>query len=1055
MTPGQDDDHHYPKQERHHIHHHQQSRYHGLKRRHPWCNLLPVLAVIVAVAGTTGRLHHYHVVGVHGYTPLMVVPPFARRRPLSSSLKRISSTTTTTTTATTAFPVVFLKSTRLNQINGNDNDEGDSDDEPGGDFASSSFSAVAPEPFQSEADMARAANELLVAATISNNNKNDHDIELQAELQNSFLQYALSIILGRALPDARDGLKPVHRRILYSMHRLNLSPQSTHRKCARVVGEVLGKYHPHGDQAVYDALVRMAQDFSTHYRLVDGHGNFGSVDADPAAAMRYTECKLTALAVNALGLCPDELDADTVDWIPNFDGNESEPTVLPAKLPLLLLNGSSGIAVGMATNIPPHNLREILAACRALIQQERLGDSSNSRAVVDDDQLAQLVPGPDFPTGATLMGTGASQQLYRTGNGGVTLRAVTHVEQLKVRTAIVVTELPYQVNKAALLEHMAGLVNDKKLDGIADLRDESDRDGIRVVLELKRDAAPAIVLNNLFKKTKLQTVFSGNFVALMRPKTSAGGTVDRNGGVIENRSLSALTPQRFTLREALNYFLDFRFETLRRRTAFQLEKVQARTHIVDGLLLALSRVDDIIEAIRQAPDVAAVRQVLMMTDQEETKDASAGSLRLGLSREQADSVLRLQLGQLTRLNQDKLESEKADLESQSDNLNLLMRQDEAVYNVMLEEFDEIDDKYGTDRKTIILSEEGEVNEMDMIKNSRSVVVVTRGGYIKRMPLKVFESQNRGTRGKRGTSADSSTTSSLASKDDYVLHCITCNDHDTLLMITQNGIAYGLPTYQVPTASRTAKGTPLPSVLPIEIGQVVTAVLPVPEFVSESYIVLATQLGMIKKTPLNAFGNISSRGLTIASLGDGDKLKWCHKCTDQDDLLISSSRAMAVRFPSVDLRPTGRTSRGVKAMKLKDGDTIADMNVIRGMKEGYEDEEETGNEFVLCITERGFGKRVATNAFRSASRGNMGVIAAKFKKQTTGRREDRMSCFTMVKEDDEILAITAKGIMVRQKVSQIPVQSRTATGVVVQKVDDTDYIASVSLVPKTLEEEENL
>jgi DNA gyrase subunit A len=555
---------------------------------------------------------------------------------------------------------------------------------------------VSKEPFQSEADTAEAVNEYVSAMSSSSTNQYQ-PIELKTEVQNSFLQYALSIILGRALPDARDGLKPVHRRILYSMYQLNLAPNLPHRKCARVVGEVLGKYHPHGDMAVYDALVRMAQDFSTSYRLVDGHGNFGSVDADPAAAMRYTECRLTTMATSTL---LQDINDDTVDLVPNFDGNEQEPSVLPAKLPLLLLNGSSGIAVGMATNIPPHNLREVLTACVALVQDRVDG---TTRPKTTDTELCQMVPGPDFPTGASIMGTANSERLYTTGNGGIVMRAITHVEQLvrttssertlPTKTAIIVTELPYQVNKAALLEQIAALVNDKKLEGISDLRDESDRDGIRVVLELKRDSIPAVVLNNLYKKTKLQTVFSGNFVALM----------ERNG---------SLTPQRFTLRESLDYFLDFRFTTIRRRSSYQLRKVESRMHIVDGLLLALRRVDEVIDLIRSLPDQAACREALM-------KDPEREGGLLGLSKDQAESVLKLQLGQLTRLNQGKLDEERTDLESKSSNLQRLLQVDNAVYEVMVEEFHEMDLKYGDDRKTKILNDDGEVNEIDMVTNSRS------------------------------------------------------------------------------------------------------------------------------------------------------------------------------------------------------------------------------------------------------------------------------------------------------------------------------------------------
>lgn len=698
------------------------------------------------------------------------------------------------------------------------------------------------------------------------------------------------------------------------------------------------------------------------------------------------------------------------------------------------------IAVGMATNIPPHNLREILNACKAIVAS-RIDVTKE----LTDSQLYTLVPGPDFPTGATIMGTDGAKKLYNTGNGGVIMRAVTQIEKVArstgqtSRTAIIVTELPYQVNKAALLEKIAALVNDKKLDGIADLRDESDRDGIRVVLELKRDAVAAVVLNNLYKKTSLQTSFSGNFLALM--------SSDENDA-------DALTPKRFTLREALECFLNFRFKTIRRKTANQLQKVEKRAHIVEGLIIALKQVDEVIDLIRSAPDQASAREALMDKDGIVT-----------LSQEQADSVLRLQLGQLTRLNEGKLDAEKVELQTQQKDLMRLLEVDDAVYDVMVEEFDEMDDKFGDERKTKILNEDGDLDEIDMIKNSRSgtslvkeyletdtipwanlltfvlfetVIVVTRAGYIKRMPLKTFESQGRGTRGKRGTSASDS------SLNDEVSQVITCNDHDTLLMITQNGIAYGLRAYQVPIGSRTAKGTAIPSVLPVRSDEVVTAVLPVSEFSQDEYIVLATEQGWIKKTSLAAFEKTTSRGLTIASLSDGDKLKWCHHCKDGDDILIGSSGGMATRFQAAKVRPTGRTSRGVHAMKLREGDTIADMNVLSGAATASNDQ----NEFVLCVTSQGYGKRVRTEEFRATSRGRVGVIAIKFKPAM--EKSDKMSCFCIVHEDDEILVNTAKGVMVRQQVSKIPSQSRAATGVVVQKVDGGDHITSVS-VPKRAEE----
>jgi DNA gyrase subunit A len=841
-----------------------------------------------------------------------------------------------------------------------------------------------------ESEIATQANELLS----SSNNKM---IELPTEISTSFMQYALSIILGRALPDARDGLKPVHRRILFAMNGLGLGPGGSYRKCARVVGEVLGKFHPHGDTAVYDALVRLAQPFSTNIPLIDGHGNFGSIDADPAAAMRYTECRLTKLSSETL---LDDIHLDTVDFLPNFDGSEYEPAVLPAKVPVLLLNGGAGIAVGMATNIPPHNLGELMDACVVMVK------GRNEEREVRDGELLKIVPGPDFPTGACIIGKSGAKSLYTTGNGGVVMRAVMHLEEIssgkKKRNAIIITELPYQVNKAALLERIASLVNEKKLEGIADLRDESDRDGIRVVIELKRDAVAAVVQNNLLKKTALQSTFSGNFLALF-----GSGTV----------------PQRFTLRKALDCFLDFRFETIRKKCVYQLDKVEARAHIVDGLLIALDSTDKVIEIVRNAPDQASAKAALMDPD---TPD-------LGLSSAQADAVLRLQLGQLTRLNGDKLKDEKKTLSENQSTLKNLLTNDSAVRDSMIEEFEGLKKRFATARKTKIMPEEDEVDEIEYIQNEQSVIVVTRGGYIKRMPLKSFQTQNRGTRGKRGAS------NTMSNDDNEVAHCFTCNDHDTILMTTQSGVAYGLRAYQVPEGSRTAKGAPIPSVLPIKSEDVITSVLPVSEFSKDEFIVLATEFGWIKKTPLAAFEKLSSRGLIIATLAEGDRLNWCEKCTDSDDILLGSTRGQATRFSASDLRPTGRTSRGVKSMTLKKGDTIADMNVLR-----------KDDEHVLVITKEGYGKRVKTEEFRTTARGGSGVIALKFK---AGRIDDRISNMRIVNEDDEILLITSHGVMVRQKVKDIPSQGRAATGVLVQKVDikNGDYISAVSIVPRESEE----
>ena len=890
----------------------------------------------------------------------------------TNNTPRSATLTTRTTTSRNGHHVPPSSSKLFSSLTGTDDEAG-------------SFDPDAADLTESE--MAMAANDLVRLS-----GGGSGSVELPDEISQSFLQYALSIILGRALPDARDGLKPVHRRILYAMSGLGLGPSSSHRKCARVVGEVLGKYHPHGDMAVYDALVRLAQDFSTGTPLIDGHGNFGSIDNDPAAAMRYTECKLTKVSSEAL---LEDLHSDTVDFIPNFDGNEMEPTVLPAKLPVLLLNGCAGIAVGMATNCPPHNLGELMDACISLTESRE-----EDAPEVTDEALFRMVPGPDFPTGANIIGTDGARKLYKTGNGGVVMRAVTQVEQIvtgrgKTRSAIVVTELPYQVNKSALLEKIADLVNDKKLEGVADLRDESDRDGIRVVIELKRDAVPSIVQNNLFKKTPLQTTFSGNFLALM-----GGGTV----------------PQRFTLRGALNTFLDFRFETIRRKSAFQLKKVEARAHIVEGLLRALDSADDVIELVRSAPDQAQAREALMAED---------GKGGLGLTRDQADAVLRLQLGQLTRLNKGKLLEEQQTLAASQAELEKLLTVDGAVRDLMMEEFNESKKKYGIPRRTRIQPEEGELEDVDFIKNSRSVIVVTRGGYIKRMPLKTFESQRRGTRGKKGTSS--------AAEDNEVMHCFTCNDHDTLLMTTQRGVAFGLRAFQVPAGTRTAKGVPIPSVLPVKSDDVITSVLTVSEFSDDEYVVLATENGYIKKTPLKAFEKLTSRGLIIATLGEGDRLAGCQKCTDDDDILIGSKLGMATRISAEKLRPTGRTSRGVISMKLNEGDRVADMNVLPAGSAGY----------VLAVTSSGYGKRTDTNEFRTQARGGKGVIAIKFKQTNS---DDEVSCLRIVDEEDEVLVITAKGVMVRQKVKNIPSQGRAATGVLVQKLDNEDAIASVSLVP---------
>ena len=705
---------------------------------------------------------------------------------------------------------------------------------------------------------------------------------------------------------------------------------------------------------------------------------------------------------------------DAVNVVPNFDGTTQEPVVLPARIPFsLLLNGAAGIAVGMATNVPPHNLRELMTACTRLTQSRRA-----EGVPVSADELLRIVPGPDFPSGGTILGVEGARQLYTTGQGGVILRAVAVTESIEARssssgsikqprTAIVVTELPYQVNKAALLEKLAQSVNDKKIEGIADLRDESSgREGVRVVIELKRDAVPAVVLANLYQKTALQTTFAGNLVALMAPQDS-------------NSNSDSLVPQRFTLRQSLDCFLDFRFVTIRRQAQYRLNKVDARAHIVEGLLLALEKIDRVIDTVRKAATTVEARRLLQETI-------------LKTTTEQTDAILRLQLGQLTRLNKDKLQEELSELQESRAQLTRLLQMDEAVYDAMENEFQHLSETFGVDRKTqIIPDDDGTVDELHLVPNARSVIVMTRTGYLKRMPLQTFERQGRGTRGKRGT--DDSTE---------VGHCFTCHDHDMLLLVTDAGIAYGVRAYQVPTSGRTARGVPLPSVVPqLRAGDLVTTILPVSEFdLPNEYLLLTTEQGWIKKTALAAFENLSSRGLTIAKLDEGDKILWCHRCRDGNDVLVGTSAGMATRFAADKLRETGRTSRGVRAMKLRDGDRIVDVNILPTAAN-----DDGNGEYVLAVSSQGFGKRIPTSEFRTQARSGVGVIALKFKASAAGN--DQMVCLRAVKNTDEILVITAKGIMVRQKASEISSQSRTATGVLVQKLDTGDHISSVSIVPE--------
>ncbi|WNC60859.1 DNA gyrase subunit A [Thermosynechococcus sp. QS41] len=840
--------------------------------------------------------------------------------------------------------------------------------------------------------------------------------ELRDEISRSYLEYAMSVIVGRALPDARDGLKPVHRRILYAMHELGLTSDRPFRKCARVVGEVLGKYHPHGDSAVYDALVRMAQDFSMRHPLIDGHGNFGSIDNDPPAAMRYTECRLQALATEAL---LQDIEQETVDFVDNFDGSQQEPLVLPARIPQLLLNGTSGIAVGMATNIPPHNLGELVDGLVALIHNPQISDR----------ELMRYIPGPDFPTGGHILGQGGIEEAYTTGRGSMTLRAVATIETLEApgrqpREAIIVTELPYQTNKAALMEKMAELVNEKKIEGIADLRDESDRDGIRVVIELKRDAYPRVVLNNLYKQTPLQVNFGANMLAIV------------NG-----------EPQLLTLKRSLEVFLSFREAAIARRTRYALRKAEERDHLLQGLLVALANLDAVIQLIRSASDTTLARQQLMQT--------------YALSEAQADAILQMQLRRLTALEAEKIEREHADLQRQIADYRDILANRQRVLEIIEKEVTDLKAKFATPRRSLIVQADGEISDTDLIANDKSVILVTQQGYIKRMPVDTFEAQSRDGRGRKGAEIK---------EDDAVEHFFSCNDHDRILFFSDRGLVYALPAYQIPSGSRQARGTPIVQLLPIPREEKITSVIAVQEFREDEYLVMLTRKGFIKKTALAAFSNIRTNGLIAISLEEGDQLRWVRRTREEDTIIIGSRQGMAIHFRAShdQLRPLGRATRGVKSMSLRPGDELVGMDILPAaianrfatppeddsaeMEDAEETVAQTEGPWVLVITTNGYGKRVPVQQFRLQNRAGMGITATKFKAKSN---EDQLAALRIVNAEDELMIVTSRGIIIRQKVMDISSQSRSATGVRLQRLDEDDVIVTAAVLPPgSMEAEED-
>jgi DNA gyrase subunit A len=805
-------------------------------------------------------------------------------------------------------------------------------------------------------------------------------VNIEDEMRTSYLDYAMSVIVARALPDVRDGLKPVHRRILYAMSQLGLNPDKPHRKSAGTVGEVLKNYHPHGDVSVYDAMVRMAQDFSLRYPLINGHGNFGSIDGDPPAAMRYTEARLGPLALEMLA----DIDRETVDFVPNYDSSSREPSLLPARLPNLLVNGSSGIAVGMATNIPPHNLVEICDAAIALIEDKEIGD----------DDLLKIVTGPDFPTGALILGREGIRQSYLTGRGSIMLRSKHEFEEIRGgRQAIIVTEIPYQVNKTRLLESIAEMVAMKKTAGIADLRDESDRKGMRIVIELKREASAQLVLNQLYKHTPLQTSFGVNNVALVDGQ-----------------------PRTLSLREMLTQYVEHRRIVITRRAQYDLRKAKERAHILEGYRIALEHLDAVIKLIRASQTTEEARTGLMK--------------KFELSEIQANAILDLRLQRLVALERQKIEDEYVALLKTIAGLEELLRSQRRIYSVVKEEINALKKRYGDKRRTQIVEAEGEFAIEDLIPDQPVVITATTGGYIKRQNVDVFRAQNRGGRGISGLALK---------KEDVVRFLFSASTHQHVLFFSNRGRVYRLRAHEIPDASRQARGTALVNLLTLPPGEVITAVMPVRKLKTEEFLVMVTKKGYIKKTPLSDFGNVRRSGLIAINLMPGDELLSVALTNGKAELLLATTGGFAIRFEEAKVRPMGRASRGVRAVRLGARDLVRAMDVVS------KDRRE-----VLVITAKGYGKRTKIDLYRKTNRGGKGIKA--FSK--TAKNGDIVEQL-LVKPDDEIMVITTKGVVIRTKVFQIRETGRAAQGVRVMKMDDGDVVTGAANIGQRTEEMERL
>ena len=802
--------------------------------------------------------------------------------------------------------------------------------------------------------------------------------DIENEMKTAYISYAMSVIVQRALPDVRDGLKPVHRRILYAMHEDGITSDKPYRKCANTVGSVLGRYHPHGDSSVYDAMVRMAQDFSLRYMLIDGHGNFGSIDGDGAAAMRYTEARMSKIAEYML----TDIEKNTVDFMPNYDDRLQEPTVLPSKIPQLLINGSSGIAVGMATNIPPHNLTEV---CDGLI---RIIENPNTT----DEELMSIIKGPDFPTGGMILGKDGIKEAYRTGKGKIVVRAEAEIEEMaNNKQRIIVTSLPYQVNKARLIENISKLVREKRIEGISELRDESDRnDRVRIVIELKRDARAQVVLNQLYKNTQMQDTFGAILLALVDGE-----------------------PKILTLRQCLDYYIDHRKTVILRRTKFELDKALARAHILEGLRIAIDNIDEVISIIRSSYDDAKERLIE----------------RFGLTDIQAQAILDMRLKTLSGLQREKIEEEYKQLMELIAHLREILNNEQLVYDIIKEDLEEVKTKFGDERLTKIKPAERDIEEEDLIKEEQTIVALTHFGYIKRMPADTYKSQRRGGKGITGISTRA---------DDFVTEIFTASTHDTILFFSNKGKLYRLRGYEIPEAGRTAKGTAIVNLLSLDPGEKITAVIPISNFAEGKYLLMATQKGFIKKTALTEYNSARKTGLQAITLKEEDELIAVRLTDGQDNVVLVTEDGMSITFSEQDVRPMGRTAQGVIGIKLGDGDKVIGMeSIIDG-----------ANATLLAITEHGFGKRTDLDEYRVQNRGGRGVITYKVTQKT-----GKLVGIRVTDDSNDIMMITDTGTIIRISVKDVSVLGRSTQGVTLMRTNDGGKVVSIELVePEETNEE---